>query len=442
MFKKSLDWFCVLMITSVFLLSSCGNDNDSIITTVDTITDAESADVYLQAVYTSMVTRTMFSDAYLFMPLLYSDQAKYTGSQNVSWKEASNFDITPGNSLLRTMFTDLYTINNSITFFLNNVDTTTDVTLTDDVKAGLLGEARAVRGVLYFYLTNFWGEVPILNNEDNSQIDSLVTNATAQELFEQMEADLKFGAENISKNSLNGGGTRINEYTAKAFLARLYLYYGDYENALLYAEDVINGSGASLEPFIDNIYTINSSENIWYLTESSDDESIAVWFLQTFAGGQNVVKPRTVDYFEAEDARKEVALSEPGTTVLKYKDVSFDSDPLYLVRISELYLIAAEAAARKASPDFTKASNYLNELRDRAGLEDITLNADNTIDAILKERSAELCFEGPHRWFDLKRLNKDVEVLETLGYTATDEFWPFPTFFMTTFPSLNQNDGY
>ena len=441
MFRKSLDWFCVLML-SLVLLNSCGTKSDSVVTTVDTITDAQTADAYLQALYSSMISKTLFSDVYLFMPLLYSDQAKYTGSQNVSWKEASNFDITADNSLLRTMFTDLYTINNSITFFLNNVDTTTDVTLTDDVKAGLFGEARAIRGVLYFYLTNFWGEVPILNNEDNSQVDSLVTNATTQELFDQMEADLIFGAENISKNTLNSGTRRINEYVAKALLARLYLYYGDYENALLYAEEVINNSGSTLEPFIDNIYSINSSENIWYLKENSDDESLAVWFLQTFAGGQNVVRPRTVDYFETDDLRKSVALSEPGTTVLKYKDISFNSDPLYLVRLSELYLIAAEAAAKKAAPDFVSASNYLNALRDRAGLDDITLNGSNVDDVLLKERSAELCFEGAHRWFDLKRLDKDVEVLGSLGYTATDEFWPFPTFFLESFPSLNQNDGY
>jgi hypothetical protein len=107
---------------------------------------------------------------------------------------------------------------------------------------------------------------------------------------------------------------------------------------------------------------------------------------------------------------------------------------VFVARLAETYLIAAEAYARKTVPDYTKAVAYINKIRDRAAYkvnevrpwvvftvdgevatEDkksssakmaITINDINTtakmVNFILDERARELCGEL-HRWYDLVR---------------------------------------
>jgi len=118
-----------------------------------------------------------------------------------------------------------------------------------------------------------------------------------------------------------------------------------------------------------------------------------------------------------------------------------NSDPMYMLRLSETYLILAEALCRNEG-DYDTASDYINALRSRAGLADVTLTAGNFEELILQERRAELCYEGAHRWLDLKRTGKDEEVLGEYGYTTTNALWPFPEEFLESFKSIEQNDGY
>ncbi len=430
-----------LVLIGLVCLNSCKKDDDSITTTINQIYNYATAYEYMDAIYTELATQNLFSDAFLFLPVLYSDECEYIGSSNSGWQQASNFNLSPDNTLLNETFLDFYVINSSLNYYFANVDTVQDQSLTDNVRKGLRAEGQALRAVLYFYLSNFWGEVPLVTDVESSIADSLQEGATAQELFDQIESDLLYAEENFQYLTIHNTNQRLNVWGVKALLARLYLYNGEWALARQYAEDVINNSGITLETTVSGIYSLSGSEHIWVLPESLDDEAVAIYFLQGFANGQHVVVPRENDFFEAGDKRRNVALSQPGTTILKYDDAFGNSDPLYMIRLSEMYLIAAEAACR-ASSDFDGAEDYINELRTRAGLADVELTAGNFEDVILQERRAELCYEGAHRWFDLKRTGKDVDELEEYGYAATDDLWPFTTPFLEIFKSIEQNPGY
>jgi len=87
-------------------------------------------------------------------------------------------------------------------------------------------------------------------------------------------------------------------------------------------------------------------------------------------------------------------------------------------RLAEVYLIASEANALKASPDQTKALNFLNEVRKRAynttNVSDLPVISSVDLDVILEERAKELAQEGK-RWFDLVTRGKLVERVQLYG---------------------------
>ncbi len=226
-----------------------------------------------------------------------------------------------------------------------------------------------------------------------------------------------------------------------ALLARFYLQHGRWSEALQYASDVLTSGDVGLEEGMDEVFTAGSSENIWILEEDVQGLSIALYFLQPFSNGLYVVRPREPIGFDMGDARRNVSISASGNTIIKYTGIFSNNDPLYLMRLPEVYLIAAEAAIM-ANNDFEAAAEYLNALRERAGLAEVILNAGNYEALLAHERNAELCYEGFHRFMDLKRWGQDQEVLGPYGYEERDALWPIPQLFLDVFKSVEQNPGY
>jgi hypothetical protein len=123
---------------------------------------------------------------------------------------------------------------------------------------------------------------------------------------------------------------------------------------------------------------------------------------------------------------------------------------VYLARLSETYLIAAEALIKAGKPG--EAVSYVNAVRTRANASEIATE-DMTIDFILDERARELAGEN-HRWVDLKRTGKLIEycVLYNPDINSSDLFVgadgqqkllrPIPLSAMELNEALTQNPGF
>ena len=140
------------------------------------------------------------------------------------------------------------------------------------------------------------------------------------------------------------------------------------------------------------------------------------------------------------------SVTQGGTTIW-FGDLYYRlpaTDPAYIFRIAELYLIRAEARAHLN--DIDGAVNDLNEIRDRAGIADYTTDSqEDILEAIENERRVEFAFEA-HRWFDLARTGRAKAVLEALDpNTKVADYelvFPIPITQIQLDTNLEQNDGY
>lgn len=301
-------------------------------------------------------------------------------------------------------------------------------------------EAKVLRALAHFDLVRIYGK-PYTEDQGASLGVPLVTGvlesnakparSTVAEVYTQVVKDL---TEAISSNALatETEPGYVSVWGAKAILSRVYLNMGDYDNALSVAEDIIKKSGAALwtrDQYFKawDASTPNESEFLFRLNVagSTDNNDLnGIGNLQQREGYKEMVAtkkfvdmltsdPKDVrnDMFLPATAAKEVATY--GTNKVFLNKLRGQGGNLRnvtivpIIRLSEVYLTAAECAFRKN--DKTKAVEYLNDLvKNRTTTEASLATVDNiTLERILIERRKELIGEG-QRYFDALRNNETI----------------------------------
>jgi hypothetical protein len=307
--------------------------------------------------------------------------------------------------------------------------------LLDSVKHQLRGEALTLRAFAYFYLVNFFGDLPLALTIDYPKIGSL-SRAPVAKVYEQITKDLVEAKALLAQDFSVGKEerVRVNAWFAEALLARVYLYTGKYQDAVNSAGKVISKTDYfSLEQDLSNVFSTTSREAILQLKPNNADNVIKNatpegYLFRPFLPGSSS-HYRFTDHFlqafEVNDKRKTAWIMEEAGSFTPYKytvgptdGVQYGPQPQYymVMRLAELYLIRAEAALLLSEGNKAAAINDLNALRQRAGLDDLsaTLSPSQVTDAIAQERRVELFAEWGHRWFDLKRTGKAKAVLSQI----------------------------
>lgn len=301
-------------------------------------------------------------------------------------------------------------------------------------------EAKVLRALAHFDLVRIYGK-PYTEDQGASLGVPLVTEvlesnakparSTVAEVYTQVVKDL---TEAISSNALatETEPGYVSVWGAKAILSRVYLNMGDYANALSVAEDIIKNSGAALwtrDQYFKawDASTPNESEFLFRLnvSGSTDNNDLnGIGNLQGRDGYKEMVATKKFvdmlsadandvrnDMFLPATADKEVAVY--GTNKVFLNKLRGQGGNLRnvtivpIIRLSEVYLTAAECAFRKN--DKTKAVEYLNDLvKNRTTTEASLATVDNiTLERILIERRKELIGEG-QRYFDALRNNETI----------------------------------
>lgn len=383
----------------------------------------------------------------------YADELVSTENvSNPALKFYTN-SLLPSNSFVteywNSAYNQIYAANSIIE------GSTASTKLTEIQKKQLQGEAFFIRALIHFYLLNIFGDIPYITQTGYKE-NSLVTRTPNSEVYKKIISDLNSSIALLSSQYLQSQRIRPNALTAKALLARVYIYMAAYPEAANTASAVLNSLDLYKLENIDNLFLINSRETIWQLQSGAagKNTSEGSYFIFTSGPPQLVSLSNTFyNSFEQSDTRRSQWIKEISDQSgiwhhpYKYKekyDTSVSKEYSVVFRLAEQYLIRAEARAKQG--DLIGAKEDLNKIRKRAGLLDTSaISQTEILNAILNERKFEFFTEYGHRFFDLKRNEKLDIVLGPVkpNWDNTDKLFPIPQAELSANPNLKpQNPGY
>ena len=371
-----------------------------------------------------------------FISDFWADNVSFVGSFS-SLQEINQYATLATNTSIDDIWFDGYELigaANNIIVNLPEVNTDDVVDLTEANKAVFIAEAKFLRALTYFQLVNLFAQpfqvssgsnlgVPIVSQPfkggDISKFQ--LERSSVNDVHAFIESDLLDAISDLPESN----GVRAESGAARALLARLYLYRENWSQAATYANQVISSSEYSLSPDY-NFYDDkpDSPENIFSVVNtptdgSQENDGISDEYYVTFYNpapggrGDGPFSQDLIDVYAVEPAdlrfsslsiSAQDAQGNDTFFTTKYPDIIDDSSDGMVLRVTEMYLIRAEANLRGVTAIGDTPLNDINALRDRAGLSDLVAV---DLDAILLERRKELAFEG-HRRMDLLRNNLNL----------------------------------
>lgn len=321
------------------------------------------------------------------------------------------------------------------------------------LKSQLTGEVKVIRALAYFYLVNLFGDVPLVTSTDYPT-NALAPRTPVSTLYRFMTTELLEAEAMLSPVYLSEGRARINRFTATALLARVYLYQRNWAAAEAMATAVIGSGFYKLNASLTEVFTDpRSPETIWQLVRDNSPTAEGATFIPSLNQLPGYALPLALPgCMEAGDLRTGAWMGRQTVSGVdyyypfKYKVRTGGGPAEYLVlfRLAEQYLIRAEA--RSELGNLAGAAADLNTVRHRSGLGGTKAGTQaSLLEAIARERQAELFCEGGHRWLDLKRRGSVDSVMirvKPATWQSNHALLPLPQSELDQNPFLQQNPGY
>jgi len=476
-----------------FLSQSCSEDflnlePISSSTTGNSYNTEKDIEAALVSVYNSLHNEFYIWDNVL-MGDVRSDNCYAGPPDDVDIWAYDQLTITSNNVRIFNNWRDFYRGISKANTVIDKIEDIAD--FSESRKFEIIGEAKFLRAFFYFDLVKQYGGVPIVEATGSADPEQIqLPRNSIEEVYQFIINDLEVALTNLPDyygEDTNVDKGRVNKGTVNALLAKVWAQHPshDYSKVIKYADAVINSvNGYQLlgdyKSLFDG-YNYNNSESIFeaqfiggtpqgnwgpqlflppsisgdgwrkYATPSKDLVNAYTQELDLVRMDSNIIfetVPWVDEYYNADRQLNQVAFS--------YKQKNADGwnsgDQVYFIRLADILLLKAEAMAYLEQGD--RGRSIVNQIRNRANLENTTASDTEMLNAILLERRLELALES-HRWDDLVRNDKVLETMNGLqelnlisnqyvNYNMIEEkkLLPIPLGEIDRNPNLNQNPGH
>jgi tetratricopeptide (TPR) repeat protein len=412
------------------------------------------------------------------------DDSEQQVVKNDPWYYSDTFTINNDLALLSTTWSNYYQLITRVNNVIARIEEVDASTLPN--KNRHIGEAKFLRALAYFDLVRIYGEVPMLTAPISTEQSYKLRRESAMTIYNEvivkdlLDAETKLGA---AYSGTNVG--RPTSGAAKALLGRVYLTLKDFAKAETKLREVTT-MGYALLPNYNDLFDYSKNEHhSEYIFDVEYEEGLggqgSVFTHRFFPnsatmatfygvrGGElaetNSPTQKLISAFTETDKRRDITIGTKGgftdatgkfvalpqatsqTYTKKYiTPVAVQNDSRAnwkVIRYADVLLMLAEALNENEKTD--EAVTFLNQVRQRAGLTPYALSSQADIrEKIALERRLELSFEG-HRWFDLVRTGKALEVMRPTGMQEYMTVFPVPLSQVQVVNDKNifpQNPGY
>jgi hypothetical protein len=360
--------------------------------------------------------------------------------------------FSPGYSL--AIWTNLYKGISNANLVIDKVSKSAGVT--EPIRNRVLGEAKFLRSLYYYYLTGLFGNV-VYYDETNYGLEATQTLARidATEIRQKIVESLKEAELHLPAKFTGNDIGRATKGAAQTLLVKTYLWLKQWDLAQKKAQEIVDAKTYSLlANYADNFTEANEMTNAevifevdfepllnghdhhcWYQPEKQvgvSPFSTRSWY------GTYIPYTSFVNTIEAGDKRKASVIAtsyngqnfkiDPVEKIAVWSGPKFwrlatvaDADgglDMIVFRYADVLLMLAEAANENNDP--AKALFAVNEVRKRAFGASAAfanpLSKSDMANYLFKDRAIELYGEG-HRRLDLIRWGKLVNAVKTAAAT-------------------------
>ncbi len=455
-----------LTFTSCDLIGSIDDmEPDHVVTDLNYITDAASAQTALNGVYASWRSTGVSYLRYGIASMAHTQaQAMVMGAD-----EFAAENIQTNNSNVETAYTAYYNVINTANTFLVHINKQIPG-MTEEKRTEMIAEARCQRALAYLTLLKCFGEYwkqdsqygVCLFKDELVRDNQVRQRSSVAETYKLISEDLDYAIAHCEQHPADH--YHMSSLFAKALKAKMYFAQDNYPEATRLSEEVINEAktaGYELESDYANIFTeqFNSKEMLFAPYTANPNELMdASWF--AFSPG-SLLKKVADDLVPDDETGDDIVVPDPGeggdvvvpdpgeggdvvipggdggdfpfppgeddaasydplytwaykgegmTGIAKYSKLSPEfmfEDSYYFMRLAEVYYIAAEAEARQGQ--YAKARTLLATVIERAGYTEDDVNAiadSDLLGEILKHKLCDMSNENLEEWFDLCRYNR------------------------------------
>lgn len=473
------------ILLTAFTLSSCENDLDveprDVKSEQDVLNDPDNAVQLANGVYAKLLDYNINSFSWIGITSITSDDADKGSTPGDSGSDKHKMDAltfepfdTSFNEVWRGRYDGIYRANNALYYFDQlSIDAT--------LKERLSAEVKFLRALWYFELVKCFGDVPLvignIDPNDTETINSTVfTRKSKQEVYAQIEADLLAGIDVLPPKSAYSASEmgRATQGAAQALLAKVYLYQQKWQEAYDVAGNVISSGQYDLLDDYAEVWRETGENGAESIFEVQAVASLGIRDYTNVQGprgtpdlgwGFNTPSMSLVNAYEPGDLRREATIMFVPSVLWdgfiapttwnnpRYNYKAYHSSiaetwiekgqtakNLRILKYSDILLIRAEAGFHIGQ--VSEATDRVNEIRDRAGLDPL---GTVTMENILKERRLEMAMEHD-RWFDIVRTGQAVIAMAADGKSfipGKHEVFPIPQAQITASGGrLTQNNGY
>ncbi|CAN5168857.1 RagB/SusD family nutrient uptake outer membrane protein [soil metagenome] len=399
------------------------------------------------------VLQTLYTSDFWVFTEMRSDNTTYHYNPNnrccISREEVDEFLNTSVDRYTESNWRIMYYGIQQSNVILNRIE---GVLFSDQAKKDqFIGEAKFLRALYYFHLVRLHGPLPLIIEEIEGPTQAFTNErASVEQVYGQIIKDAKDAAISLPDSYTSSELGRTTKGAALTLLGEVYLTLKDYTSAVSTLEQVIALNYMLVPEYADlfNPNNKNNSESVFEIqynagVEGENSNFIflfgpynAAFDLTGFQGqlwGLNIPTLNIVEAYEEGDTRKEASIGfyvNPDNTahfesigdaipfIKKYYHPPYiqqgradENWPVY--RYAHVLLMLAEALNEEGRTE--EAYQYINLVRQRAGLDPLSgLSQDAFREAVYHEERVELAFEN-HRWFDLLRTGRALEVMNAHG---------------------------